>query len=105
MKQKDIGQEARETVDKALQEAPGEGEAPREPQGEQTEAAPQQPQEQTEAGGGSVRRETRREASPPKAYTRPAAERSGLSYARRAAVYLRDRNEYREMMGGMKEWK
>jgi len=42
---------------------------------------------------------------PPKAYIRPALEMSSLSYSQRAALYLSDRNEYRQMTGGNRQWK
>ena len=45
------------------------------------------------------------EAQPPKAYIRPRADAGSLSYGSRAALYLRDQDEYRSMIGGNKQWK
>ena len=45
------------------------------------------------------------EAQPPKAYIRPRADAGSLSYGSRAALYLRDKDEYRSMIGGNKQWK
>ena len=45
------------------------------------------------------------EAQPPKAYIRPRAEAGSLSYGSRAALYLNDKDEYRSMIGGNKQWK
>ena len=45
------------------------------------------------------------EAQPPKAYIRPRPDAGSLSYGSRAALYLRDKDEYRSMIGGNKQWK
>ena len=45
------------------------------------------------------------EAQPPKAYIRPRPDAGSLSYGSRAALYLRDQDEYRSMIGGNKQWK
>ena len=45
------------------------------------------------------------EAQPPKAYIRPRQDAGSLSYGSRAALYLRDKDEYRSMIGGNKQWK
>ena len=45
------------------------------------------------------------EAQPPKAYIRPRADAGSLSYGSRAALYLNDKDEYRSMIGGNKQWK
>ena len=45
------------------------------------------------------------EAQPPKAYIRPRADAGSLSYGSRAALYLSDKDEYRSMIGGNKQWK
>lgn len=45
------------------------------------------------------------EAQPPKAYIRPRPDAGNLSYGSRAALYLRDKDEYRSMIGGNKQWK
>ena len=45
------------------------------------------------------------EAQPPKAYIRPRQDAGSLSYGSRAALYLRDQDEYRSMIGGNKQWK
>ena len=45
------------------------------------------------------------EAQPPKAYIRPRQDALSLSYGSRAALYLRDKDEYRSMIGGNKQWK
>ena len=45
------------------------------------------------------------EAQPPKAYIRPRSDAGSLSYGSRAALYLRDKDEYRSMIGGNKQWK
>lgn len=45
-----------------------------------------------------------REVMPPKAYIRPRTEPDKLSYGRRAALYQNDREEYRSMIGGNKQW-
>ena len=45
------------------------------------------------------------EAQPPKAYIRPRPDAGRLSYGSRAALYLRDQDEYRSMIGGNKQWK
>ena len=45
------------------------------------------------------------EAQPPKAYIRPRPDAGSLSYGSRAAIYLRDQDEYRSMIGGNKQWK
>ena len=45
------------------------------------------------------------EAQPPKAYIRPRQDAGSLSYGSRAALYLRDKDEYRSMIGGSKQWK
>ena len=45
------------------------------------------------------------EAQPPKAYIRPRQDAGILSYGSRAALYLRDKDEYRSMIGGNKQWK
>ena len=45
------------------------------------------------------------EARPPKAYIRPRPDAGSLSYGSRAALYLRDQDEYRSMIGGNKQWK
>ena len=45
------------------------------------------------------------EAQPPKAYIRPRPDALNLSYGSRAALYLRDQDEYRSMIGGNKQWK
>ena len=45
------------------------------------------------------------EAQPPKAYIRPRPDAGRLSYGSRAALYLRDKDEYRSMIGGNKQWK
>ena len=45
------------------------------------------------------------EAQPPKAYIRPRADAGSLNYGSRAALYLRDQDEYRSMIGGNKQWK
>ena len=45
------------------------------------------------------------EAQPPKAYIRPRPDALSLSYGSRAALYLRDQDEYRSMIGGNKQWK
>lgn len=45
------------------------------------------------------------EAQPPKAYIRPRPDAGSLSYGSRAALYLNDKDEYRSMIGGNKQWK
>ena len=45
------------------------------------------------------------EAQPPKAYIRPRQDAGSLSYGSRAALYLNDKDEYRSMIGGNKQWK
>lgn len=45
------------------------------------------------------------EAQPPKAYIRPRPDAGSLSYGSRAALYLNDKDEYRSMIGGYKQWK
>ena len=45
------------------------------------------------------------EAQPPKAYIRPRPDALSLSYGSRAALYLNDKDEYRSMIGGNKQWK
>ena len=45
------------------------------------------------------------EAQPPKAYIRPRPDAGSLSYGSRAALFLRDKDEYRSMIGGNKQWK
>ena len=45
------------------------------------------------------------EARPPKAYIRPRPDAGSLSYGSRAALYLNDKDEYRSMIGGNKQWK
>ena len=45
------------------------------------------------------------EAQPPKAYIRPRPDAGRLSYGSRAALYLNDKDEYRSMIGGNKQWK
>ena len=45
------------------------------------------------------------EAQPPKAYIRPRQDALNLSYGSRAALYLNDKDEYRSMIGGNKQWK
>ena len=45
------------------------------------------------------------EAQPPKAYIRPRPDAGSLSYGSRAALYLSDKDEYRSMIGGNKQWK
>ena len=45
------------------------------------------------------------EAQPPKAYIRPRSDAGRLSYGSRAALYLNDKDEYRSMIGGNKQWK
>ena len=45
------------------------------------------------------------EARPPKAYIRPRPDAGSLSYGSRAALYLSDKDEYRSMIGGNKQWK
>lgn len=45
------------------------------------------------------------EAQPPKAYIRPRQDALSLSYGSRAALYLNDKDEYRSMIGGNKQWK
>ena len=45
------------------------------------------------------------EAQPPKAYIRPRQDAGSLSYGSRAALYLSDKDEYRSMIGGNKQWK
>lgn len=45
------------------------------------------------------------EAQPPKAYIRPRPDAGNLSYGSRAALYLNDKDEYRSMIGGNKQWK
>ena len=45
------------------------------------------------------------EAQPPKAYIRPRPDAGSLSYGSRAALYLRDQDEYRSMIGENKQWK
>ena len=42
---------------------------------------------------------------PPKAYIRPRPDTKNLSYGCRAAMYLSDKDEYRSMIGGSKQWK
>ena len=44
-------------------------------------------------------------AQPPKAYIRPRPDAGSLSYGSRAALYLNDKDEYRSMIGGNKQWK
>lgn len=45
------------------------------------------------------------EAQPPKAYIRPRPDAFNLSYGSRAALYLNDKDEYRSMIGGNRQWK
>ena len=45
------------------------------------------------------------EAQVPKAYIRPRPDAGSLSYGSRAALYLNDKDEYRSMIGGNKQWK
>ena len=45
------------------------------------------------------------EAGAPKAYIRPRPDAGNLSYGRRAAIYLSDKDEYRSMIGGNRQWK
>ena len=45
------------------------------------------------------------EAQPPKAYIHPRPDAGSLSYGSRAALYLNDKDEYRSMIGGNKQWK
>ena len=45
------------------------------------------------------------EAAAPKAYVRPRPDAGNLSYGRRAAIYLSDKDEYRSMIGGNRQWK
>ena len=54
---------------------------------------------------GTVTRGRVPEAQPPKAYIRPRPDAGSLSYGSRAALYLRDQDEYRSMIGGNKQWK
>ena len=45
------------------------------------------------------------EVAAPKAYVRPRPDAGNLSYGRRAAIYLSDKDEYRSMIGGNRQWK